>query len=493
MKIKRIDGELWYPAVSEYGMDMPYGDDYEGTLSLKNNGTANQMVPLLLSNKGRLIYGRGGFEAAFQREEIEIIGDADFVCGLKSLRGAFEYYTENYCSLPMDIPAEFIKMPIYNTWMHAPFNVTQKKVLEYAEAILDLGMPAGIIIIDDKWSKEYGDWEFDDEKFENPVEMISKLHEMGFLVMLWVCPYVSFESEAFKTGIKEGWLLADEPDEAYRLEWWNETSACIDLRNKKGTGFLKNAFDKLCALGADGFKFDGGDSRYYREEDNPDLQSRLWAELASDYRFNEVRADFDTGAFSIFERLSDKRHSWGRNGISSMLPSAFALGLGAHPVFALDMIGGGEVKDISENTALKEEIFLAHCQLGALMPNMQFSILPDKVLKGGMSTLLKLMDLRGEYSEYMEELWREAMEKGTPIIRLLEFEFPDENFGHILDRFMFGSRYLIVPVTREGEDKKSITLPTGTWKYKDRIYKGRSSIIIDMSLDELVVLEKTDD
>jgi alpha-glucosidase len=41
-------------------------------------------------------------------------------------------------------------------------------------------------MIDDNWQKNYGEWEFSCERFENPRGMTDLLHAMGFKVMLWV-------------------------------------------------------------------------------------------------------------------------------------------------------------------------------------------------------------------------------------------------------------------------------------------------------------------
>ena len=43
--------------------------------------------------------------------------------------------------------------------------------------------------IDDKWSTEYGDLEFDAAKFPNARAMTDLLHRLGFEVTLWVTPW----------------------------------------------------------------------------------------------------------------------------------------------------------------------------------------------------------------------------------------------------------------------------------------------------------------
>ena len=489
MKTEILKDELWYPAVSAYGSDMPYDENFYGRVRLRNNLTVNQMTPLLLSSHGRLLYRAAGFDAVFNRGTIETSEGAELVWSGRTLRQAYRYAAAHYfAGGRIQIADRLIERPIYNTWMYAPFQVTQDKMLAYAQAILDLGLPAGTIIIDDKWSVAYGTWEFDRQKFPQPQAMMEQLHALGFAVMLLVCPYVSFDAPGYDSCRRQDLLLMQEK-EVYRLKWWNETSACLDLCKPRAMNYIRRSLAALAVLGADGFKMDGGDSWYYRPEHEPDRQSFLWAELASEYPFNEIRADFNTAGRSIFERLSDKRHSWGEEGIGALIPDALALGLGGHPFFAPDMIGGGEVKDLQDGCKLRSDIFLAHCQAALLMPSMQFSVLPSQV-PNVCEELHSLLRQREEYLPYIMELFGQCSDSKEPMVRLLEYEFPQAGFGRQLDSFMLGDRYLVVPVTKENEREKEITLPPGSWLLNGERLSGGRTVTLPLTLERLTVLRR---
>ena len=53
-------------------------------------------------------------------------------------------------------PELFFSVPQYNTWIELTYNQNQKDILRYARAIVDNGMPPGIIMIDDNWQEDYG-------------------------------------------------------------------------------------------------------------------------------------------------------------------------------------------------------------------------------------------------------------------------------------------------------------------------------------------------
>ena len=53
-------------------------------------------------------------------------------------------------------PEEFFIYPQYNTWIELMYDQNQEDVLRYAQGILDSGLPAGILMIDDGWAEDYG-------------------------------------------------------------------------------------------------------------------------------------------------------------------------------------------------------------------------------------------------------------------------------------------------------------------------------------------------
>ena len=60
----------------------------------------------------------------------------------------------------------------------------QEKVLKFASEILELKYERSIMEIDDRWSSEYGELEFDSVKFPDVKAMVDDLHLKGFKVTL---------------------------------------------------------------------------------------------------------------------------------------------------------------------------------------------------------------------------------------------------------------------------------------------------------------------
>ncbi len=84
---------------------------------------------------------------------------------------------------------------------------------------------------------------------------------------------------------------------------------------------------------------------------------------------------------------------------------------------------------------------------------------------------VKYLKLRELLREYIRGLMKEAHEKGSPIIRPMFYEFPqDEQCWErsCESQYMFGSKYLVAPVMTAGADGRSVYVPTGSkWQRVD--------------------------
>ncbi len=151
------------------------------------------------------------------------------------------------------LPREFFRSAQFNTWVEFAYDQNQKGILEYAHALIDNGFKPGIFMIDEGWQARYGQWKFDLHKFPDPRAMVKELHDLGFIVMLWVTPYVSAEGvdfckatrDLFSPDTYKDIFLRTKSGEVAIVEWWNGYSAILDLRKpcdrrylSKGSIFL---------------------------------------------------------------------------------------------------------------------------------------------------------------------------------------------------------------------------------------------------------------
>lgn len=501
--IKFLPGEVWYGGAVYEGYQQPVDEVQDISWDLRKNDTPNQAMPVFLSSKGRYFYNKEGFLVHFNKGTIEIEGARDLIvkedCG--NLRGAYlEAMKAHFPFRNITLSSRFFEAPVYNTWIELTFYQEQEKVLEYAQAILDHGMPAGVLMIDDGWSPYYGKWEFRKDNFPEAEEMIKKLHAMGFQVMLWLCPFITADTVEYREAKKLHLLIEDSAGKPRMVEWWNGYSAALDLTNEKALQWLKNKLDALMELGVDGFKFDAGESYYYREDDctyekvTANEMSRRWAEFAQQYTLNELRVCFGAGGYSLMQRLCDKHHSWDENGVGGLIPDSVIQGLTGHPFGSPDMIGGGEYMNFWERyeTDFEPELFLRYCEVASMMPVMQFSAAPWRVLNGeNFERVKKALHIREEYLPIILETVNMAKETGEPVLRAMEYEFPNQGMEKVMDQFMIGDKLLVAPVYEKGKNGRSVVIPAGSWRLEGKIEEGNGKAVNFASeLGSPIVLER---
>ncbi len=66
---------------------------------------------------------------------------------------------------------------------------------------------------------------------------------------------------------------------------------------------------------------------------------------------------------------------------------------------------------------------------------------------------------------YIREMSKKYRETGTPLIRHMMLEFPDDNKTWFCEyQYMFGNKYLVAPVVEDRATSKKVYFPKGTWK-----------------------------
>ncbi|CEG26301.1 glycoside hydrolase family 31 protein [Bacillus sp. B-jedd] len=479
MRMKMLEREYWYGGFVHEGVSEPIGEESYRQYDLRLNRTPNQAMPLFLSSRGRYLWGDKGFVITFDRGTIEVEGDIELGEGYGDLKGAYLQAMTTFFPFQKKGPSiELFRSPIYNSWIELTFYQNEQDILKYAEDILANGLPAGVMMIDDGWSDYYGKWKFNKEKFPNPEKMIQTLHDKGFHVMLWVSPYITPDTVEYRETRDKQFLVKNADGKPFITEWWNGHSAVLDFSNPDTIVWMDEQLSRLCEMGVDGFKFDGGDSTHYRDDNvtfgnvTPDEQSLAWAKYGEKYPFNEYRVTSKAGGMSLLQRLCDKEHSWGNTGIGALIPNSLLQGITGHPFSCPDMIGGGEYLNFLhlDKGSLDPELFVRHSEIACLMPAMQFSAAPYRVLEQAyFDQILQSVQTRKNYQDRIEQLVMHAKETGEPIIRYMSYEFPDEAVEKIIDQFMLGSDILVAPVSEKGAEGKKVYIPKGQWKYGEDV------------------------
>lgn len=415
---------------------------------------------------------------------------------------------------PATSPSHIVfSSPIYSTWAQYKTAVDQEKVLQYARDIIRNKFPIGIIEIDDKWEVHYGDFEFDKSKFPNPSKMVQELHDLGFLVTLWVYPFVNLDSSNYNLLTKEGYLVKDKSENVATVRWWNGEAGLIDLTNPKAYEWFKEKLKSLQeTYGFDGFKFDAGDAIFFPlnsvtyKQIFPAQYGDLYMKFVSDnfHDLSETRVSTFSQSLGLLTRLGDKDSRWGlNNGLHSVITSTLTYSLIGYPFVLPDMIGGNEY----HSEKCDAELFIRWVEVSVPMPSIQFSILPwrPEFDERVISISREYAWLHVKLSKYILSLVGQSLKDGSPIIRPLFFNYEDENLYSVNDEFMLGESLLFAPVVKQGKNYRDVILPKGKWldlwenkeyvgpttiyNYDAPIYKLPIFMNVEKPLDEETVME----
>ncbi len=381
--------------------------------------------------------------------------------------------------------------------MEIGYNQNQRDILSYANEIVNNKYPYSVIMIDDKWMDYYGNFSFNKERFPEPQKMIDELHGLGFKVMLWETPFISPDSPEFRMLNEQCLLIKNSSGIVAIRKWWNGYSAILDLTNPNAVKWLNEKNDKLLNMGIDGFKFDAGDLFYYKDDDivygkpKAENQAKSYFQFGYKYKYNEFRAGINVGGKGAMFRQCDKSHSFDKGGLHDVVYSILLQNLMGFWYCAPDMVGGGS---IGTDKIIDEELVVRYAQASALMPMMQFSRLPHRMLSKKASELcLNYANLHTKYGEYIFEQVEKCSKSGEPIIKLLEYEYPNQGYEKELNAFILGNKFLVFPIIKKGQFEKEIKLPNGKWRYFDgTIYLGGKEYKFSTPIEVLPYFEKID-
>ena len=105
--------------------------------------------------------------------------------------------------------------------------------------------------------------------------------------------------------------------------------------------------------------------------------------------------------------------------------------------------------------------------------------------------LKKYLFVRENLRPYMRKTMDECTAAGTPVMRPLWFEFPEDSESwNIEDEYTLGSALLVAPVTEAGVKERSVYLPGGTvWRDANTgtVYKGGQRVTVPAPLDVIPV------
>uniref|UniRef100_A0A8C6TBS6 Myogenesis-regulating glycosidase n=1 Tax=Neogobius melanostomus TaxID=47308 RepID=A0A8C6TBS6_9GOBI len=409
------------------------------------------------------------------------------VCVGPDVTSIHKLMVRRYFPKPIKVPSpEVFKRPVWSTWALHKSAITQEKLLQFASDITKYGFACSHLELDDRYTADYGEFDFDPQKFPNATGMFDTLREAGFQVSLWTHPFINYDSINFGTAVEKGLFVREPGGELPALvRWWNGIGGILDFTNietrewySSHLRLLKDRYEIAS------FKFDAGETSYLPRQfstlvplSDPSTFTRRYTEMAIPFSERaELRVGYQSQNISCFFRIIDRDSVWGYElGLKSIIPTVLTIGILGYQFVLPDMIGGNaypnRTEGISGNSSLpNRELYIRWLELSAFMPAMQFSIPPWEYDKEVVKIAQKFTKLHETLvAPRVLELAGEVLDTGDPIIRPLWWIANDAEAAFKIDsQFLIGDDLMVAPVLEPGKKERDIYLPAGRW----RSYKG---------------------
>ena len=498
-KIKVNPEERWFGSAVNLGRYQPWTAksntrdiDYEvPDYDLEFGCWGGGVMPFLVSDQGRYVWSDGPFSFRSTNGVLRVESHLEKVKVVQAGRTLKDAYlagsSKHFKFTGKTPPAEFFTKPQFNNWIEIFLHGVNQDVSEkYVKDLAASGFPCGVFMTDGGWMKYHGAERFDDLKFPDPVRYFDLIRAQGWKSILWMSPFVSPDSQREYrqlryyphegvpgSGYAKGldYLICEKGSKRPAiLRWWSGNSAAYDLTNPKAFEYFVARLKKFASdYHFDGFKFDAGDpvfipegADFYRP-DTPRCEfGRAYNLLGTRIPYNEFRSGFGTGGQPIVQRLHDQPHSW--KALQEIIKSMINAGLVGYPYTVADMIGGGACGSYFPGKPFSPKLMVRSCQLQALMPMMQFSLAPWRVLDEVHCNICRdYAQLHCEFGPYIMTWAEHAARTGEPILRSMDYEFPGQGFGDCFTQFMLGPDWLVAPVITE-DDAVTVRLPSGRWR-----------------------------
>ena len=518
-----------------YGMGQYQQDclDLKGcTLELaQRNSQAS--VPFLLSSLGygflfnQPAVGKATFAKNVTEWHVESVRQLDYWITV----GAPKQILANYTALAGRAP-EFPENAL-GLWQCKLRYRTQEEVLSVAREYHRRGIPLDVIVIDFfHWTRQ-GEWKFDPVYWPDPAAMVRELKSYGIRCMISVWPTVDKKSENFAEMRQKGLLI--RPERGSQCFDFLGDSYLYDATNPAAQAYL---WDK-CRRNY----FEDGIDMFWLDEAEPEYTAYDFDNyryyLGTDLQVGNVYPVMHAKAFWGGQTAAGQkdicnliRCAWAGSqkygvvlwsgdiiGNFETLRDQFAAGLNVSlagiPWWTTDI--GGFFVDVTAPG--HKELLVRWFEWATFCPVLRLhgdkgpcesAPLDDRDWGGGFchtgrdnelwsygedvyEILRHYVAVREQMKPYLKEVMREASENGSPVMRAMFYEFPDDPMCWEADeQYMFGSRYLVAPVLYAGMAERDVYLPAGKWKNMatGEVLAGGQKVTVAAPLEVIPVFEK---
>lgn len=452
-----------------------------------DGGTASEQtyknIPFYMTNRGYGVFVEDtsdvSFEVASEKvERVQFSAEGETIVYDVIYGGTPKAVLDGYTALtgrPALMPAWS-----FGLWLSTSFTTSydEKTATSFIQGMADRDIPLSVFHFDCFWMKGFNwcDFTWDEETFPDPVGMLKRYHDRGLHLCCWINPYIGQASPLFREGMEHGYLLKKTNGDVWQTDLWQAGMGILDVTNPDARAWYCDHLRKILRMGVDCLKTDFGeripvrDIAYY-DGKNPLHMHNYYTFLYNKMVFDLLKEERGEGEAILFARSATAGSQqfpvhWGGDNSASYISMAETLRAGlsmSHSGF------GFWSHDISgfEQTA-PADVYKRWAAFGLLSSHSRLHgsssyRVPWLFDEESCDVVRKFTRLKCRLMPYLYGAAVEAHEHGTPMMRPMMLEFPDDPACDTLDRqYMMGESLLVAPVFH-ADSHVDYYLPDGLW------------------------------
>ena len=343
----------------------------------------------------------------------------------------------------------------FGLWLTTSFttNYDEATVNSFIDGMAERDLPLHVFHFDCFWMKafQWCDFEWDPVTFPDPEGMIRRLKEKGLKVCVWINPYIGQKSPVFNELKEKGYLLKRPDGSVWQWDKWQPGLAIYDFTNPDACRWYADKLKGLVEIGVDCFKTDFGeriptDVQWFDGSD-PQKMHNHYAFIYNALVWNVLKETVGEEEAVLFARSASVGAQqfpvhWGGDcyanyeSMAESLRGGLSIGLSGFGFWSHSRLHGS--KSYRVPWAYDDE----SCDVVRHFTQLKCQLMP-----------------------YLYRQAALAREYGTPMLRAMMLEFPDDPACDYLDRqYMLGDALMVAPVFSEAGEVQ-FYLPEGRWTH----------------------------
>lgn len=215
---------------------------------------AYKSIPFYITNKGygALVDNEGDVSFEVGSEKVEFVqfsfqGERQdyYLINGSTPKGVIEKYT--------DLTGKPALPPVWSfgLWLSTSFttNYDEKTTLSFINGMKERNIPVHVFHFDCYWMKgcQWCDFEWDNDVFPDPKNMIKKFHDLGIKVCVWINPYIAQKSKLFKEG--KDYFIKKNNGDIWQTDLWQSGMAIVDFTNPEAVKWYQSKLKALLDMG----------------------------------------------------------------------------------------------------------------------------------------------------------------------------------------------------------------------------------------------------